>query len=32
MAGLESMKDQPKKLALRDITIAPQAPRGQRKQ
>jgi hydroxyacylglutathione hydrolase len=32
MAGLEEMKDQPKKLALRDITIAPQAPRGQRKQ
>jgi hydroxyacylglutathione hydrolase len=32
MAGLEGMKDQPKKLALRDITIAPQAPRGQRKQ
>jgi len=31
LAGLESMKDQPKKLALRDITIAPQAPRGQRK-
>ena len=32
MAGLEEMKDQPKKLAMRDITIAPQAPRGQRKQ
>jgi hypothetical protein len=32
LAGLESMKDQPTKLALRDITIAPQAPRGQRKQ
>jgi hypothetical protein len=32
LAGLESMKDQPKKLALRDITVAPQAPRGQRKQ
>jgi hydroxyacylglutathione hydrolase len=32
MEGLEGMKDQPKKLALRDITIAPQAPRGQRKQ
>ena len=32
LAGLESMKDQPKKLALRDFTIAPQAPRGQRKQ
>ncbi|HUD98691.1 MAG TPA: MBL fold metallo-hydrolase [Bryobacteraceae bacterium] len=32
MAGLEGMKDQPVKLALRDITIAPQAPRGQRKQ
>lgn len=31
LAGLESMKDQPKKLALRDITIAPQAPRGQKK-
>jgi hydroxyacylglutathione hydrolase len=32
MAALEGMKDQPKKLALRDITIAPQAPRGQKKQ
>jgi hydroxyacylglutathione hydrolase len=32
MAGLEGMKDQPAKLALRDITISPQAPRGQRKQ
>jgi glyoxylase-like metal-dependent hydrolase (beta-lactamase superfamily II) len=32
MAGLEGMKDQPKKLVLRDITIAPQAPRGQKKQ
>lgn len=32
MAGLENMKDQPKKLALRDITIAPQAPRPPRKQ
>jgi glyoxylase-like metal-dependent hydrolase (beta-lactamase superfamily II) len=32
MAGLEGMEDQPKKLALRDITIAPQAPRGQKKQ
>lgn len=32
MAGLEAMKDQPKKRALRDITIVPQAPRGQRKQ
>jgi glyoxylase-like metal-dependent hydrolase (beta-lactamase superfamily II) len=32
MAGLEEMKDQPKKLALRDITIAPQPPRPQRKQ
>ena len=31
MAGLESMKDQPKKLLLRDITISPQAPRGQGK-
>ena len=32
MQALEGMKDQPKKLALRDITIVPQAPRGQRKQ
>jgi hydroxyacylglutathione hydrolase len=32
LAGLESMKDQPRKLALRDITIAPQTPRGQKKQ
>jgi len=32
MAGLEEMKDQPKKLALRDITIAPQPPRPSRKQ
>ena len=32
MAGLESMKDPTKKLLLRDLTIAPQAPRGQKKQ
>ena len=32
LAGLEGMKDHPVKLALRDITIAPQPPRGQRKQ
>lgn len=32
LAGLEGMKDQPKKLLLRDITIQPQAPRGRKKQ
>jgi hydroxyacylglutathione hydrolase len=31
LAGLEAMKDQPKKLVLRDITIQPQAPRPQQK-
>lgn len=32
LAALEKMKDQPGKLALRDLTIVPQTPRGQRKQ
>jgi glyoxylase-like metal-dependent hydrolase (beta-lactamase superfamily II) len=31
MAGLEGMKDQPRRLPLRDFTIYPQAPRGQGK-